>query len=215
MMKESQMTARLDELMAMQPVMPVLTVATDAMAGPLAEILVAAKLPVMEVTLRTPESLAAIRRMRMVPGAIVGAGTILHARDVEDAVRAGAQFIVTPGLSDATVQAAKRANVPILPGVASPSEVMRGLDLGLERFKFFPAEQAGGTAFLAALQGPFAAAKFCPTGGITPERAPEYLKLSNVAMVGGGWVATPQMLGKGDWQTIETNARAAAAMKRG
>lgn len=215
MTRDLHMTPRLDEIMAMQPVMPVLTVPSAQMAGPLAEILVAAGLPAMEVTLRTDDALAAIRQMRTIPGAIVGAGTILIPHDVEDAARAGAQFIVTPGLSETTVHAARRANIPILPGVATPSEVMKGLDLGLDRFKFFPAEQSGGPAMLAALQGPFAKVRFCPSGGITPALAPDYLKLSNVAMVGGGWIATPKMLGAADWTTIEANARAAAQLPRG
>lgn len=204
-----------DELMAKQPVIPVLTVEKADAAMDLAEVLVGAGLPVLEVTLRTPAAVDCIRRMAEVKGSIVGAGTVLNVKDLDAAIGAGAQFIVTPGLSEAAVGAAKKAAVPILPGVATATEIMMGLDLGLERFKFFPAEQAGGRAMLDALRGPFGKVRFCPTGGITLELARDYLTRPNVACVGGGWVAPAKLIEGRKWDEIGKLAREAAALKRG
>lgn len=204
-----------EELMAQQPVIPVLTVDNADHASDLAEVLVAAGLRAIEVTLRTLSALDSIRRMSKVKDAIVGAGTVLNADDLDAAVGAGATFIVTPGLSEPTIQAAKKAAVPILPGVATASEIMWGLGLGLSRFKFFPAEQAGGRPMLDALRGPFGKVKFCPTGGITLELARDYLTRPNVSCVGGGWVAPPKLIAERKWDEIGKLAREAAALKRG
>jgi 2-dehydro-3-deoxyphosphogluconate aldolase/(4S)-4-hydroxy-2-oxoglutarate aldolase len=203
-----------DELMAKQPVIPVLTVENAESASDLAEVLVGAGLSVIEVTLRTPTAIDSIKAMNKVRNAIIGAGTVLNVKDVDDAIGAGAQFIVTPGLSEATVAAAKRAATPILPGVATASEIMKGLDLGLDRFKFFPAEQAGGRAMLDALRGPFGKVRFCPTGGITLELARDYLTRPNVACVGGGWVAPAKLIESRKWDEIGKLARGTAALKR-
>ncbi|MDZ4761927.1 MAG: bifunctional 4-hydroxy-2-oxoglutarate aldolase/2-dehydro-3-deoxy-phosphogluconate aldolase [Alphaproteobacteria bacterium] len=204
----------IDELMALQPVIPVLTVERVEDAIPLAEALVGAGLRVLEVTLRTPVALDVIRSMHGVGGAVVGAGTVLNARDVEQAVAAGARFIVTPGLSSATVAAARQANAPILPGVATATEIMAGLELGLERFKFFPAEQAGGLAMLNAFAGPFGAVRFCPTGGITFASASAYLVRPNVSVIGGGWMAPKALVDARDWSAIARLAEEAAALRK-
>jgi 2-dehydro-3-deoxyphosphogluconate aldolase/(4S)-4-hydroxy-2-oxoglutarate aldolase len=204
-----------DELLAVQPVIPVLTVERAEDAVPLAEALVGAGLRVLEVTLRTTSALDCMKRMSSVSGAIVGAGTVLSSNDVMLSIEAGARFIVTPGLSASAVAAAREANVPILPGVATASEVMAGLDLGLDRFKFFPAEQAGGRPMLDAFKGPFGKVKFCPTGGITPDLARDYLTRSNVACVGGGWVAPKKLIDAKKWDEIGRLAKEAAGLKRG
>ena len=204
-----------DDLMAVQPVIPVITIDRVEDAIPLAKALVGAGLRVLEVTLRTPAALAAIREMAKVPGAIVGAGTVLNARDVDAAVAHGATFIVTPGLSEATVTASARAGIPILPGIATATELMAGLDLGLTRFKFFPAEQAGGRAMLDAFRGPFGAVKFCPTGGISLDLARDYLKRPNVGCVGGGWVCPTKLIDAKKWDEIGALAKEAAALPRG
>ncbi len=204
-----------DELMAVQPVIPVLTVEKPEDAAPLAKALAGAGLRVLEVTLRTASAVECIRRMAEVEGAIVGAGTVLSAKDVEAAVAAGAKFIVTPGLTESTVSAARKANVPILPGVATASEIMMGLEMGLDRFKFFPAEQAGGRAMLDAFRGPFGKVKFCPTGGITLDLARDYLSRPNVGCVGGGWLAPGKLVETHAWEEIGQMARLAAKLVRG
>lgn len=204
-----------DDLIAIQSVIPVITIERVNDAIPLATALVGAGLRVLEVTLRTPVALDCIREMATVPGAIVGAGTILSAGDVARARIAGATFIVTPGLSGTTVAASRDAGIPILPGIATATELMAGLDLGLTRFKFFPAEQAGGRSMLDAFRGPFGAVKFCPTGGISLELARDYLKHPNVACVGGGWVCPPKLIDAKEWDAIAELAREAAALPRG
>jgi len=204
-----------DELMAVQPVIPVLTVERTDDAVPLAAALVNAGLRVLEVTLRTDRAFDCMRLMSKVHGAIVGAGTVLTSNDVMLSEEAGAQFIVTPGLSASAVAAARGANLPILPGVATASEIMAGLNLGLDRFKFFPAEQAGGRAMLDAFRGPFSKVKFCPTGGITLELARDYLTRPNVGCVGGGWVAPVKLIDGGKWDEISRLAREAATLTRG
>jgi len=205
----------IDELMAVQPVIPVLTVERPDDAVPLAAALVNAGLRVLEVTLRTDRAFDCMRLMSKVHGAIVGAGTVLTSNDVMLSEEAGAQFIVTPGLSASAVAAAREANLPILPGVATASEIMAGLNLGLDRFKFFPAEQAGGRAMLDAFRGPFSKVKFCPTGGITLELARDYLTRPNVGCVGGGWVAPVKLIDGGKWDEISRLAREAATLTRG
>jgi 2-dehydro-3-deoxyphosphogluconate aldolase/(4S)-4-hydroxy-2-oxoglutarate aldolase len=204
-----------DELMAVQPVIPVLTVERSEDAVPLARALVGAGLRVLEVTMRTGAALASMKAMGEVDGAIVGAGTVLTSNDVMLAQEHGAQFIVTPGLSASAVAAVRQVNLPILPGVATATEVMAGLDLGLDRFKFFPAEQAGGRAMLDAFKGPFGKVRFCPTGGITLDLARDYLKRSNVGCVGGGWVAPAKLIDAKKWDEIGSLAREAATLKRG
>lgn len=201
-------------IMQLAPVIPVLTVARAEDARPLAEALVAGGLYALEVTLRTPAALDVIRAMRDVPGAVVGTGTVLNAKDFAAARDAGAQFIVTPGLSDKVITDALAADVAILPGIATATELMHGLDFGLTHFKFFPAEQAGGAAMLKAFAGPFGAVRFCPTGGVTTANAPSYLSLPNVLCVGGSWIATPEQIAAGDWSGITARARGAAALGR-
>ena len=203
-----------DELMAIQPMIPVITIERVDDAARLAETLVAAGLPVLEVTLRTPAAIACIEEMSSIPGAIVGAGTVLNAENLDRAREVGAAFIVTPGLSESTVAAAIESGIPILPGVATATELMAGLDLGLTRFKFFPAEQAGGRAMLDALKGPFGHVRFCPTGGITLDLARDYLTRSNVACVGGGWLTPKKLIDARDWSAITALAREAAGLKR-
>ena len=197
-------------IMAAAPVIPVLVVDDVAHAQPLAEALVAGGLPVLEVTLRTPAALAVMAEMARVPGAIVGAGTVLSPADLEAALAAGAQFIVSPGLTERLGQAAIASGVPFLPGVANAGDIMRGLDLGLDRFKFFPAVAAGGLPALKALAAPFAMARFCPTGGISAATAPDWLAEPAVACVGGSWIAAR---GETDWAAIQARAAAGAALR--
>jgi 2-dehydro-3-deoxyphosphogluconate aldolase/(4S)-4-hydroxy-2-oxoglutarate aldolase len=181
----------IDEIMRTAPVIPVLVIDDADNARELAEALVAGGLRVLEVTLRTPAAFDAIRRMNLVPGAIVGAGTVINEAQFEEAYAAGAEFIVSPGLTESLARVAERTGVPFLPGVATAGEIMRGLDLGLDHFKFFPAEASGGLPALKALAAPLAQVKFCPTGGITADRAPEWLAHPSVLCVGGSWI-TPK-----------------------
>jgi 2-dehydro-3-deoxyphosphogluconate aldolase/(4S)-4-hydroxy-2-oxoglutarate aldolase len=178
----------IERVMRTAPVIPVLVIDYASQARPLAEALVAGGLKVLEVTLRTPVALDAIREMKQVPGAIVGAGTVTNPLELENALAAGAEFIVSPGLTERVARVAIDKQVPFLPGVATASDIMRGLDLGLTEFKFFPAEASGGLPALKALAAPFGAIKFCPTGGITFETAPEWLAHPSVLCVGGSWV---------------------------
>ncbi|MFL6724381.1 MAG: bifunctional 4-hydroxy-2-oxoglutarate aldolase/2-dehydro-3-deoxy-phosphogluconate aldolase [Sphingomicrobium sp.] len=200
----------MDEVMRSAPVIPVLTLDGSIDPAALAQTLVAAGLPVIEVTLRTPAALAAIRAMAAVEGAIVGAGTILNERMLGEAIGAGAKFIVSPGLTEPLARAAISAGVPFLPGIATASDIMRGLDLGLSRFKYFPAEAAGGLTALKALAAPFGSVRFCPTGGISPETAPEWLAHPSVLCVGGSWVVRP---GETDLEAIATRARIASELR--
>lgn len=201
----------IDAIMRTAPVIPVLVVEEGLDPAALAETLVEAGLPVIEVTLRTPAALAAIRAMARVPGAIVGAGTVLDERALGDAIDAGSRFIVAPGLTERLTRAALASGVPFLPGVATAGDIMRGLDLGLERFKFFPAEAAGGLKGLAALAGPFGGARFCPTGGIRDDSAAEWLAHPSVLCVGGSWIVKS---GETDLAAIGARARAAASLRR-
>jgi 2-dehydro-3-deoxyphosphogluconate aldolase/(4S)-4-hydroxy-2-oxoglutarate aldolase len=198
----------IDEIMRAAPVIPVLVLEGETDWASLAETFVAAGLPVLEVTLRTPEAHNAIRQMCTVPGAIVGAGTVLNVTQLDEALEAGSQFIVSPGLTESLAKTAIRTGIPYLPGVATAGEIMQGLDLGLDRFKFFPAEAAGGIAALKALSAPFADVRFCPTGGIRSETAAGWLALPPVLCVGGTWFMKP-----GDnLATIGNRALAAAAL---
>ena len=200
----------IDAIMEAAPVIPVLILDGSVDPAALAETLVAAGLPALEVTLRTPQALDSIRAMAAVPGAIVGAGTVLNAAMLDEAIAAGSQFIVSPGLTTGLAQAATAAEVPFLPGVATAGDIMRGLDLGLTRFKFFPAEASGGIAALKALSAPFGEARFCPTGGITLTNAADWLALSSVKCVGGTWIVRP---GETDLGAIADRARRAAALR--
>jgi 2-dehydro-3-deoxyphosphogluconate aldolase / (4S)-4-hydroxy-2-oxoglutarate aldolase len=202
------------DIMRLAPVIPVLTVERVDDAVPLARALVGGGLFALEVTLRTPAALEVIHAMRTVEGAVVGAGTVLNVHDVEAAFAAGAQFLVSPGLTAPVVERAGEVGAPILPGVATASDLMRGLDLGLTHFKFFPAEQAGGASMLKAFAGPFAACRFCPTGGVTPELARGYLALPNVLCVGGTWIAPSDLVHSRDWAEIGARAGIAAQLAR-
>ncbi|GHA01528.1 bifunctional 4-hydroxy-2-oxoglutarate aldolase/2-dehydro-3-deoxy-phosphogluconate aldolase [Novosphingobium arvoryzae] len=203
--------SRIEDIMLMAPVIPVLTIEEVAHARPIAEALVAGGLPVLEVTLRTSTALDVIREMKQVPGAIVGAGTVLNEYALDDALTAGSEFIVSPGLTESLAKAAIAANVPFLPGTATPSDIMRGLDLGLDRFKFFPAEANGGIPALKAIAAPFGSVRFCPTGGIRAATAPDWLALDAVLCCGGSWLVPA---GEPDVAAIEAAARAAAAFAR-
>lgn len=211
--REASANAR--ELCGLAPVIPVLVVEDAAHARPLAEALVAGGLPVLEVTLRTPAALEAIRVMAGVEGGVVGAGTLLTPADVRAAKDAGALFGVSPGVTDALLDACEAADLPLLGGVATVSEAMRLLDRGYDAAKFFPAETNGGAAALRAFAGPLPQMAFCPTGGVTPANAPDYLALPNVLCVGGSWVASPALMRAGRWDEIERLARAASALARG
>ena len=199
----------IEEIMRTAPVIPVLVVDRLEDAMPMAEALVSGGLRVLEVTLRTPVALDAIRAMREVDGAIVGAGTVVDQEQLQAAIDAGAQFIVSPGLTEALGRAAIRAEVPFLPGVATAGDIMRGLELGLEHFKFFPAQANGGIPALKALAGPFGGLKFCPTGGIRHETAADWLALEQVLCVGGSWLV-PQ--GEVDREAIRARAQSAARL---
>ncbi|WP_379922332.1 bifunctional 4-hydroxy-2-oxoglutarate aldolase/2-dehydro-3-deoxy-phosphogluconate aldolase [Erythrobacter sp. R86502] len=200
----------IDTIMRTAPVIPVIVIDDLDHAVPLAEALVAGGLRVLEVTLRTPAALDAIRAMKQVEGAIVGAGTVTNPRDLDAALDAGSEFIVSPGLTEPLGKAAIASGVPFLPGIANAGDIMRGLDLGLDRFKFFPAMAAGGLPALKALAAPFGAVRFCPTGGISLENASEWLAFDPVLCVGGSWVSPK---GAPDRATIEGLAREAAALR--
>lgn len=201
----------LDAILSAAPVIPVLVIERVEAARPLAEALVAGGLPAIEVTLRTPAALPAIAAMRAVPGAIVGAGTVLDPDQLDAALDAGAAFIVSPGLTEPLAAAAIGRGVPYLPGVATASEVMRARDLGFDRLKFFPAESSGGVPALKALASVFAGIRFCPTGGITEATAPAWLALDSVACVGGSWLAPAGA--PFDPDAVARRARAAAALR--
>ncbi|MFF8539718.1 bifunctional 4-hydroxy-2-oxoglutarate aldolase/2-dehydro-3-deoxy-phosphogluconate aldolase [Streptomyces werraensis] len=201
-------------VLGLAPVVPVVVVEDAADAVPLARALVAGGLPAIEVTLRTPAAPDAVRAIAAeVPGAVVGAGTVLTPEQVTDAVAAGARFLVSPGCTDALLAAMRAAGVPFLPGVSTASEVMALLERGVREMKFFPARAAGGTAYLKSLAGPLPQARFCPTGGIGPDTAPEYLALPNVVCVGGSWMLPEDAVAARDWDRVERLARQAAALR--
>jgi len=200
----------IDQIMRTAPVIPVLVFQEQMDWAALAETFVSSGLPVLEVTLRTGHGLEAIREMGKVPGAIVGAGTVLNPDQLTHAIDAGSKFIVSPGLTEPLGSAAIESGVPFLPGTATASDIMRGLDLGLDRFKFFPAEASGGIPAIKAIAGPFGNVRFCPTGGIRPETAADWLSQPAVLCVGGTWFVKP-----GDrLDAIGERARAAAALAR-
>jgi len=200
---------------ARAPVIPVLTIDRVETAVPLARALVKGGLPVLEITLRTEAALQALELIaREVPDAVVGAGTVLNARQVEQVQRAGARFGVSPGCTDELAAAVSAARLPFLPGVQTVSEAMRLADRGFSLLKFFPADTAGGVGWLKAASAPLAGLRFCPTGGIGAETAPTYLALANVACVGGSWVAPKDAVAGGDWGRVERLAAAASYLKR-
>lgn len=197
------------DIMRTSAVIPVLVIEDAATARPLAEALVAGGLRVLEVTLRTGAALEAIAEMKKVPGAIVGAGTVVNTDQFERVMKADAEFIVSPGLTERLGNAITGSGVPFLPGIASAGDIMRGLDMGLTHFKFFPAETSGGLKALKALAAPFYQCNFCPTGGITAASAPEWLGFDPVLCVGGSWV-TPKGASMAE---VERLAREAAALR--
>jgi len=205
----------LRELASLAPVIPVLVIKDAAHAKPLAEALVAGGLFALEVTLRTPAALEAIHQMSKVEGAVIGAGTVLGPNDVQQAQAAGATFAVSPGATPTLVQACEAERLPLMPGTATPSEVMALLERGYEMLKFFPAEAAGGIPMLKSIHGPLPQVAFCPTGGIRKDNLADYLDLPNVVCCGGTWVAPDAMLQAGDWDGIARLAsEAVAAAKR-
>ncbi len=209
------MTALLStrEICQLAPVIPVIVVEQLTDAKPLAQALVNGGLPTLEITLRTPCALDAIRAMCEVEGGVVGAGTLLTPKDVKAAKAAGAKFGVSPGVTEALLKAAQDEGLPLLAGAATASEVMFLLEQGYDTLKFFPAEAAGGIPLLKSWFGPLPQVSFCPTGGITTQSAPQYLNLPNVLCVGGSWLAPKELLAKQDWAGIEALAAQAAALK--
>ena len=204
-----------DAILYRAPVVPVLRIDRLEDAVPLARALVEGGLPVLEVTLRTEVAVAAIEQMaRDVPEAIVGAGTVLRAVDLTAVVNAGAAFAIAPGATEALYAAADDATIPFIPAIATASELMRGLDAGHGRFKFFPAESSGGISALKSFSGPFAQVKFCPTGGIDAAKAPDYLALPNVITVGGSWMVPNEAIARRDWAAIAALAKESAQLRR-
>lgn len=203
------------EIAALAPIIPVLVVKDVAHARPLAEALVAGGLPALEVTLRTPAALEAIRAMAAVPGGVVGAGTLVTPQDVENALEAGATFGVSPGVTDELIAACEANGLPLLAGAATATEAMQMLARGYDFLKFFPAEASGGAAALKAIGAPLPQIGFCPTGGVSPTNVNDYLSLPNVLCAGGSWVAPSNLVETGAWDQIESLAREAASLTRG
>jgi len=212
-MKPKDASLKAAEICGLAPVVPVLVIDDASTARFLAEALVAGGLPALEVTLRTPAALDAIRAMSEVPGGVVGAGTLLTPADVKAAKAAGALFGVSPGATDKLLKACEDEDLPLLPGAATASEAMRLLERGYTVQKFFPAEASGGAPALKAIGAPIPQIKFCPTGGVTLENAKTYLSLSNTICVGGSWVAPKGLVEAGDWAGIEALAREASQLK--
>ncbi|MGW2235399.1 bifunctional 4-hydroxy-2-oxoglutarate aldolase/2-dehydro-3-deoxy-phosphogluconate aldolase [Streptomyces sp. NPDC001759] len=205
----------LSSLLDLAPVVPVVVIEDAADAVPLARALVSGGLPAVEVTLRTPAAPDAIRAIAAeVPDAVVGAGTVITPEQVRESVAAGARFLVSPGWTDVLLEAMRASGVPFLPGVSTTSEVVALLERGVREMKFFPAGAAGGTAYLRSLAGPLPQARFCPTGGIGPHDAPDYLALPNVGCVGGSWMLPADAVAARDWGRIEALAREAAGLRR-
>lgn len=202
-----------EEVLGLSPVMPVVVLDDAGAAGPLARALLAGGIKTIEVTLRTPAALDAIREIaRAAPELVVGAGTVLNEDDLAAAAEAGARYALSPGATPDFLRAARNAPIPLIPGAATATEIMVGLAFGYRCFKFFPAENLGGPAALKALGAPLPQARFCPTGGIGADKAPAYLALENVLCVGGSWIAPSDKIKTGDWAGIETLARQAAAL---
>ncbi len=201
----------LEQIMRAGPVIPVLKIEDPEIAAPLAKALVEGGLPVLEVTLRTDSALDAIAAMSRVDGAIVGVGTVTSAGQFALAKQAGSKFAVTPGMSPELMKAALASDIPVLPGVMTPSELITAVEAGFRLLKLFPAEVAGGVAMLKSLAGPFADIGFCPTGGVSPDNMNNYLKLPNVLCVGGSWLAPADLIDRRDWQGIRALAQQAVA----
>lgn len=213
-MTPAEQSRRATKICRLAPVVPVLVIDDLSHAKPLAQALVAGGLPALEVTLRTACALDAIRAMAEVPGGVVGAGTLLTPADVKAAKAAGATFGVSPGATDRLIAACEDEGLPLLPGAATASEIMALLEKGYTVQKFFPAEQAGGAAYLKSIGSPIPQVSFCPTGGISLKLAPDYLGLKNILCVGGSWVAPKDAMARGDWAEITRLAREAAALSR-
>lgn len=203
-----------EEALSLTPVLPVAVLEDAEKAAPLARALLAGGVRSIEIALRTESALDAIRLVcEAVPNLIVGAGTVLTEEDLHAAAEAGARYALSPGATPKLLKAGLRGPIPLIPGVATASEIMRGMALGYTHFKFFPAEQLGGVAALKALTAPLANARFCPTGGIDADKARAYLALDSVLCVGGSWVAPAAMIAAGDWNGIEMLARKAAGLR--
>lgn len=213
-MTPAEQSRQARRICALAPIIPVIVVKDVAHAAPLARALVAGGLPALEVTLRTPVALEAIRAMADVEGGTVGAGTLLTPADVKAAKAAGAQFGVSPGLTETLVKACEDEGLPLLPGAVTASEVMRAMEWDYDCLKFFPAGTSGGAAAIKALGAPMPQVGFCPTGGVSLANAPDYLSLKNVLCAGGSWVAPQARMEAGDWSGIEELAREAAALPR-
>ena len=206
---------RIGDVLRKAPIVPVMVIEDVKQAVPLARALVKGGLPVLEITLRTEAAMDAMKLiMDEVDGAIVGAGTVLTPEQLRQCDKLGCAFAVAPGASGKLLAAATGHEMPLLPGAVTASEVMGLMEWGYEYLKFFPAEPAGGTSYLSSLASPLPQVKFCPTGGITPETAPSYLKLSNVITVGGSWMLPKAKIAAGDWSAIEALARAAALLRQ-
>ncbi|MEM8786991.1 MAG: bifunctional 4-hydroxy-2-oxoglutarate aldolase/2-dehydro-3-deoxy-phosphogluconate aldolase [Pseudomonadota bacterium] len=214
MITPSDATKKTREVAALAPIVPVLVIDDATQARPLAEALIAGGLPALEVTLRTPAALDAIRAMAEVPGGVVGAGTLVTPQDVRAAKATGASFGVCPGATPALRAACEAEDLPLLPGASTVTEAMALLEAGYDFLKFFPAEASGGVAALKAIGAPLPQIAFCPTGGVSPANAADYLSLPNVLCAGGSWVAPKDRLAAGDWAGIETLARDAAKLER-
>lgn len=212
-MKPADQSKAARDICLAAPVVPVLVVDDASTAADLATALVAGGLPALEVTLRTPAALDAIREMASVPGGIVGAGTLLTPQDVRAAKAAGATFGVSPGATPTLIEACIDVGLPLLPGAATATEAMVLLEQGFDMLKFFPAEASGGAPALKGIGAPIPQISFCPTGGVSPSNAMDYLSLSNVLCVGGSWVAPKDMVNAGDWSGIEALARDAALLR--
>ncbi|MBW0158766.1 bifunctional 4-hydroxy-2-oxoglutarate aldolase/2-dehydro-3-deoxy-phosphogluconate aldolase [Sedimentimonas flavescens] len=213
-MTPAEQSAAARKICALAPIVPVIVVKELGHAAPLARALVAGGLPALEVTLRTPCALDAIRAMSEVEGGVVGAGTLITPADVKAAKAAGAKFGVSPGATERLVKACEDEGLPLLPGAVTASEVMRAMEWGFDMLKFFPAATSGGAPAIKALGGPLPQVSFCPTGGISLQNANDYLSLPNVLCAGGSWVAPNDKVESGDWAGIEALAREAAALPR-
>lgn len=201
------------EVFAASPLVPVMVITDLEQAVPMAEALLAGGISVFEITLRTPVALAAIERIaRAMPEAMVGAGTVINAAQYDAAVAAGARFVISPGMTPALLAHAARGSAPLIPGVATPSEVMQALEAGYDHLKFFPAEANGGTKALAAIAAPLPQVRFCPTGGIGPKNVADYLALKSVATVGGSWMLPADTVKAGDWGEVSRLSREAVAL---
>lgn len=210
------MALSIDKILKVAPVMPVMVVERLEDAVPLARALYEGGLKVLEITLRTPVALDAVKAMRkdLPEDAVIGVGTVVTPEDLQRAVDAGAQFMVSPGTTPELIEAARKSSVPLLPGVATPTEAMQLYTQGFKHLKFFPAEAAGGVPMLKSIGGPLPQITFCPTGGVSLENAPSYLSLPNVACVGGTWMAPKKLIASQSWTEIKTLASEAAALTR-